>query len=113
MNPLPQVIEDRGFRYTQIAREGEVALYSQSYPGSKPFAYEIIIGQSHNGRECFGKTYPPSEYYPSAAQWCKEGWTVSGYPDSLAEARVFMRALIDKRESRKRAKTLDIPPQSP
>ena len=37
--------------------------------------FEVILIQSHNGREIAGRIVPPREYPPSDAQWGSKGWT--------------------------------------
>ena len=45
--------------------------------------YEVIVIQSHNGREIMGNTIPPAEYPPSDAQWGSLGWTVKSTKEAL------------------------------
>lgn len=105
MKPLPKEIVWKGFALTQIAREGDVAIYRQRDVGSAfkgpHVSYEVIVVQRHNGRTIFGKDYPPSEYYPSTEQWGTAGWTISGMGDeeNLKAARAKMREVIRARKT--------------
>jgi len=61
-----------GFKFTLVCRDGNVAIFEEF--GSRDH-YEVIIIQSHQGREIAGKHFPPSEYPPSNEQWGTKGWT--------------------------------------
>ena len=108
MKPIDLVIRKKGFCYTQVLREEDCAVYAQSYDGETPFAYEIIVIQSHNGREMFGTHIPATEYYPSTDTWGVKGWTVSGYPDNKAVAIARMHSLVKERAEKKAAKDAKI-----
>jgi hypothetical protein len=98
MKPLSKDITHRGFRYRQVAREGDVAVYSQSFVGgNRIFAYEVIIIGSHDHIEIMGKHVDPAETYPAEGQWGKKGFTISGYPDNLSVALARMREIIAER----------------
>lgn len=105
MISLPTELTWKGFALTQIAREGDVAIYRQRDVGSAlkgpHVSYEVIVIQSHGGRTIFGKTYPPAEYYPSTEQWGKAGWTVSCMDDDakLEAAYIKMREVIKDRKA--------------
>ncbi len=101
MKPLSLDIYVKGFRYRQIAREGDVAVYSQSYRTGAPFAYEVIIIGSHGDIEVYGKPVAAAETYPTELHWGAKGWTISGYPDNLAVALAHMRELITQRAAKK------------
>lgn len=63
-----------GCDFTQLERIGDVAIYERVDKYSYT-SYEIVIVQSHNGREIGGKLYPPSEFFPSSATWGIKGWS--------------------------------------
>jgi hypothetical protein len=62
------------FRYAQLKRFGDVAIYSQSKKGL-PDAYEVVLIQRHEAFSAFGKDFPAGESYPRSTQWGSEGWT--------------------------------------
>ena len=65
-----------GFDFKQVDRVGNVML-AHGIGGSEDPSqtFEVIIVQSHDGRELHGNHYPPAEYPPSNEQWGMKGWT--------------------------------------
>jgi hypothetical protein len=77
MKPIDTFFTYKGFDFRQIAREGDVAVYSQCFKGGKmPVAYEVVVIQKHDGYTIMGKTYPPAEFYPSTNDWGTKGFTI-------------------------------------
>jgi hypothetical protein len=68
-----------GHDFLLIKRSGNVGLFKES----KYNSYELIIIQSHNGREIMGNIIPPQEYPPSNEQWGSKGWTFTIEADAL------------------------------
>jgi hypothetical protein len=79
MKILDKKITNKNFKYKQIVREGNIAIYEQSIvdPPSKNKWYEVIVIRSHDGYEIAGNKVAPSEMYPSANHWGTLGWTCS------------------------------------
>lgn len=76
MKKLEKEFESAGFKYKQIHREKNYAIYERKYIDSLSDPhYESIKIQSHNGMEIAGKKLPPSEYYPSSNSWGTNGYT--------------------------------------
>ena len=75
--PLKTVFTLGGFSYRQIAREGDFAIYEQSWRKSHNICFEVIRIQRREA-EIFpsGRSYPAREVYPSSEQWGQHGWTV-------------------------------------
>lgn len=69
-----------GWQFTQISRNGNVAIYRKKRIGGNAVSFEVVIVQSHDGfkvpkKEGGKKDIPPSEFYPSSAQWGTLGWS--------------------------------------
>jgi hypothetical protein len=81
----------RKFIFTQIARQGDVALYSKRRPDWSYCSYEVIIVQKHNGFEVFGRKIPPAEYFPSSNEWGTNGFTYQKREDALCKYNQLIR----------------------
>jgi hypothetical protein len=73
-NPLAKSFTKYGFTFTQIKREGDVAIYRQTKGNFE--AFEVIIIDRHNGYKLGDAEIPPAETYPSSSQWGSHGWTL-------------------------------------
>lgn len=87
--PLESDFQRGGFNYKQIAREGDVAVYEQTWrDGSEPsVCYEVIRIRRHTGKEIKGQWVDPSEFYPSATEWGKFGFTLTDKDAAFAKLR--------------------------
>jgi hypothetical protein len=74
-----------GRTFKLLNRIGNIGMFQAEHENGR-FDCEIIQIQSHQGRECFGKTFPPAEYPPSTNQWGTLGWTAISPADA---ARIF------------------------
>ena len=68
-----------GNDFLLIKRSGNVGLFQEK----KYNSYEVIIIQSHNGREIMGNVIPPAEFAPSDESWGSKGWTYTIEADAL------------------------------
>lgn len=68
-----------GNDFLLIKRSGSVGLFQEK----KYNSYEVIIIQSHNGREIMGNVIPPAEFAPSDESWGSKGWTYTIEADAL------------------------------
>ena len=114
-NKLPENFTYRNFRYTQIERENNIALFSveNDVPiESKDyfFFYEVIRikkQQAHStviqGNEVF---YPAKEIYPGDKDWGLSGWTFRDF----SEAREYFLNLAKKvpQRTQERVKIKDL-----
>ena len=82
MKTLPKTINSKGFTYTQIAREGQKAIYRQDKEGYTAPSFETIKIGSHNGYELNGTKIAASETYPSSSLWGIQAWTYSTLEDA-------------------------------
>lgn len=77
MKKLESIIRKKGFVYTLVKRQGNVAMYEQQLEDvdNSSKRYEVVVIGSHNGIKIANNYLPPSELYPSASQWGNTGWT--------------------------------------
>ncbi len=78
---MKQLTLDRkhGNDFLLIKRSGNIGLFKEN----KYNSYEVIIIQSHNGREIMGNVIPPAEFAPSDESWGSKGWTYTIEADAL------------------------------
>ncbi len=74
---LPTQFRRDGFTYRQIAREGNAAIYEQTWSGSSDpsVCYEVIRIRCRDGFQIGGRFVQPAEVYPKS-----EAWGVDGFP---------------------------------
>jgi hypothetical protein len=77
MKKLEKVFTKKGFKYTQVERKGNFAIYKQeNVKVKKPVLhYEVVEIKSHNGYEIGGSKIAAAEVYPGSTQWGILGWT--------------------------------------
>jgi hypothetical protein len=77
--PLPKEFRRDGFNYRQIAREGDVALYEQTWLScAEPSrSYEVILIRRRDGFQIGEKLIQPYEIYPNCDAWGTDGFTVT------------------------------------
>ena len=75
--PLPKEFCRDGFSYRQIAREGDAAVYEQTWNGCRnpSIAYEVIRIRRREGFEIAGRFVVPAEVYPNSEAWGTHGFT--------------------------------------
>lgn len=75
--PLEVEFTKTGFRFKQLCREGDVAIFHKVRLSPKPHdaGFEVIVVGRHDGYEIAGNRFEPSEMYPSSEQWGTRGWT--------------------------------------
>ena len=69
MKKLQKIFIEGKFKFEQLARQGNVALYRKSYTLGKSYTFELITIKSHNGFKMGEVTIPPAEMYPSDKTW--------------------------------------------
>lgn len=72
---LEKTFERKVFKYEQLYRKDNLAIYSQTHRDTGFATYETIIIKNHNGYEIAGVKIEASEVYPSDSQWGIFGWT--------------------------------------
>lgn len=99
MKILEQEFTEGGFRFRQISRDGDIAIYEKQWTG-KPDAsigYEVIVVKSHRGFWLRGHYSAPAEMYPSSNSWGDLGWTKTTKEAAFEKAR----EVANEREIRK------------
>lgn len=106
MKTLPEKFTKKGFKFTLIKRENDVAIYKRSIAGSsKTTHYEVVIITSHNGI-FIGKNFiEPGELYPSSSQWGDKGFTCVSIEDAEARFELVKKLKLEKEKSAKAKKT--------
>jgi hypothetical protein len=74
--PLATSFRSRGWEFTQIAREGKIAMFSKTKSDFE--TYEVIIIQEHEEHQWpKGDITPAHESYPGDETWGKYGWSLT------------------------------------
>jgi hypothetical protein len=86
---LPTQFSRDGFDYRQIAREGDAAIYEQTWNGcSDPnVCYEVIRIRRREGFQIDGRLVAPAEVYPNTEAWGVDGFTVTDKDAAFAKLR--------------------------
>ena len=89
MQPLATTFDEGRFHYTQLERQGDIALFQQQHkeaPGVIRFeVVRIRIQAEHTWPN--GNTTPEREAYPGSTLWGRYGWTFF----TLGEAQALMQ----------------------
>ena len=91
--PLERVFQRGEFNYTELVREQDVAIYSQTRRGCSEsnIWFEVICIRRHSGKEIKGQWVEPSEFYPSSSEWGKYGFTFTHKDAAFAKLRELSR----------------------
>jgi hypothetical protein len=75
--PLPKEFRWKGFQYRQIAREGDAAIYEQTWNGCRnpSIAYEVVRIRRREGFQVGGRLVDAAEIYPNSEAWGTDGFT--------------------------------------
>jgi hypothetical protein len=85
--PLPVQFRRDGFNYRQIAREGNTAIYEQTWNGcSDPnVCYEVVRIRRREGFQIGSNLVEPAEVYPTCKAWGVDGFTVTDKEAAFAK----------------------------
>lgn len=77
MKKLEKTFVKKGFKYTQVDRKSNFAIFQQENVNIKNSSkrYEVVEIKSHNGYEIGGSKIAAAEVYPGSTQWGILGWT--------------------------------------
>jgi hypothetical protein len=91
--PLPTEFRRDGFSYRQIAREGDFAIYSQSWGGchDPSVCFEVVRIRRRDGFQIAGRYVGPAELYPASATWGTDGFTITDRDAAFAKLREICR----------------------
>ena len=86
---LPTRFRRDGFEFRQIAREGDAAIYEQTWSGcAEPsVCYEIIRIRRREAFQIDGRLVEPAEVYPSSGAWGVDGFTRTDKDGAFAKLR--------------------------
>ena len=86
---LPTRFRRDGFEYRQIAREGNAAIYEQTWGGcAEPsVCYEVVRIRRREGFQINGRLVEPAEVYPSSGAWGVDGFTLTDKDAAFAKLR--------------------------
>ena len=87
--PLPTRFRRDGFNYRQITREGDAAIYEQSWTScpNPSVCYEVIRIRRRAGFQVDGRFVEPAEVYPSSGAWGVDGFTLTDIDAAFAKLR--------------------------
>src|SRR6516225_4283523 len=87
--PLPKELRRKGFRYRQIVREANVAIYEQTWNGSQnpSVSWEAIRIRCREGFQIGGRSVEPSEVSPNSEAWGVDGFTFTDKDAAFAKLR--------------------------
>jgi hypothetical protein len=86
---LPTRFSRDGFKYRQIVREGNAAIYEQAWSGcAEPsVCYEVIRIRRRDGFQIDGRLVEPAEVYPRSGAWGVDGFTLTDRDPTFAKLR--------------------------
>ena len=87
--PLPKEFRRDGFTYRQIARQGDTAIYEQTWTGSPEPSpcWEVIRIRCRDGFRIGGRFVEPAEIYPNSEAWGVDGFTFTDRDAAFAKFR--------------------------
>ena len=90
---LPTRFRRDGFNYRQITREGDAAIYEQSWTScpNPSVCYEVIRIRRRAGFQVDGRFVEPAEVYPTAEAWGIDGFTFTDRDAAFAKLREICR----------------------
>jgi len=90
MLPLPTQFEDSRFRYTQVERDGDLAIFTQEHKASGLVRYEVVLIRVQKAHTWpTGVTTPEKEAYPGSNSWGRLGHTCHSLPEAQALAATW------------------------
>jgi hypothetical protein len=97
MQVLELELEDGRFKYLQVERQGDVALYTQTHKASGNIRYEVIkikVQREHTWPN--GVTTPEKEAYPGSGSWGRDGWTFFTLETAQAKMTQLLQSAGDE-----------------
>jgi hypothetical protein len=109
VRPVPVEFTKQGFRYKQIRRVGNLAIYEQRLIKSKAVYYEVWVIRIRKERTIKDTVLPKSEKMPSPEDWGRYAWTF--YTRTSAESRLDQLLKLGKHATEKKLR--ELPPPKP
>lgn len=78
MKILPTTFTRSGWKFKQLAREGNIAVYEKVL-GPEGLCYSLEVIKVRRRGRCVinGRVLEEAEVYPPSESWGREGWTVA------------------------------------
>jgi hypothetical protein len=78
-----------GFSYRQIAREGDAAIYEQTWNAcpDPALCFEVIRVKRREAFQIDGRLIEPAEVYPNSEAWGADGFTFADKDAAFAKLR--------------------------
>jgi hypothetical protein len=91
--PLASEFSRNGFNYRQLVREGNAAIYEQSWSGcpDPSVCYEAIRIRRREGFEIDGRFVEAAEVYPNSDSWGIDGFTCTDKDGAFAKLKEVSR----------------------
>ena len=88
--PLPKEFRRGGFEYRQIYRDGDAAIYEQTWSGCRnpSVCYEVIRIRRREAFQIEGRFVEPAEVYPNSEAWGVDGFTFTDKEAAFAKLRL-------------------------
>lgn len=86
---LPKEFRRDGFCYRQIAREGDAAIYEQTWRGCQnpSVSYEVVCIRRREGFQIGGRFVEAAEVYPNSEAWGVDEFTLTDKDAAFAKLR--------------------------
>lgn len=97
--PLKTDFTSQGFKYLQLKRIGDVAIFKQS-KSKRIVSFEVIIVKRHEGYTLKDTWIEPAEIYPSTSQWGSSGWTFKDIKKAEEKFDEISKSLYVKKRSK-------------
>jgi hypothetical protein len=102
--PLPTQFRHNGFAYKQVVREGDAAIYEQTWSGcpNPSISYEVIRIRRRDGFQIGGRFVEPAEVYPRSESWGVDGFTLTDKEAAFHKLRAIVASNALARFGQKR-----------
>lgn len=79
MTPLPLTFKSNGFEFTQVCRDGQLAIYSKRQPdwAKDALIYEVVRIKRNETYAIHGHAIEAHESYPKSEAWGKDGFAAT------------------------------------
>jgi hypothetical protein len=87
--PLLKEFRRGAFSYRQVARDGNAAIYEQTWNGCRnpSISYEVVRIRRREGFQIGARLVEPAEVYPNSEAWGVDGFTLTDRESAFAKLR--------------------------
>lgn len=100
----------KGFKFKQLKRVGDVAIFRR-FKSKKNSSFELIIIKRHDGYTLDNAYIEPAETYPTTSQWGLYGWTFTDL--DKCEDRFQKLLKTEERRSKESNKKREVESKTP